>query len=470
MGTRVSKISNQSLMEIMKKTIVLHQSDNEILDDEMLYNEISDDEISNFDWKLAVIASLVSVMVFARDLGFFSFTPIYFVLVFSIAGFVLPYRSLQALFFFWIPFGCALHGVVTIPLLIAIVLKSKQYNYFQFVFPVIILLLELLHLLSYSFSVNFIDYIVYGIYIILFFFMLFDDRYDNASINQCIKYYIVGTAAVLFVILVHTIVQFGVAETIYGVLRLGGDTGVFKSDENDKNMYASMNANTLAYFSVTAVALWLYKGDVFQHKAIKWITFVVLMLAGILSTSRTWLIAMALLLVVYFITATFRNKLGAVFVTIVLMIFAAQYNTITESFISRFSDRFEEDNLETAGKRTELFAEYNSFLSDNPQYLPFGTGALYYRQICKIPFSMHNGTQQIYVCYGIFGMILYMICALWFYRRYKQEFRIVYWMPFFICLFFDQSLQFLNPYGLMLPFAATLLPVKLCDDDVSESD
>lgn len=457
-------------MKIMENTIVLHTSDNEILDEEMLDNEISDDEISNFDWKLAVIAALVSVMVFARDLGFFSFTPIYFVIVFSVASIVLPYRSLQSLFFFWIPFGCALHGYVTIPLLIAIVLKSKQYNYFQLIFPGVILLTELLHLLSYSFSVNYIDYIVYGIYIFLFFFMLFDDRYDNASINQCIKYYIVGTAAVFFVILVHSIVQFGVAETIYGALRLGGDSGVFKNDENDKSIYASMNANTLAYYSVTAFALWLYTEDVFQRKAFKWLVFAMLMLAGILSSSRTWLIMMALTLVVYFFTATFRNKLGTVYVTIVLMIFAAQYNMITESFISRFSDRFEEENLETAGKRTELFAEYNSFLSDNPQYLPFGTGALYYRKICKIQFNMHNGIQQIYVCYGIMGMILYIICALWFYRRYKQEFRIVHWMPFFICLFFDQSLQFLNPYGLMLPFVATLLPVKLCDDDVSESD
>jgi len=425
-----------------------------------------DSGMANFDWKLAVIAIMVSVMVFARDLGFYAFTPTSFVIVFTIAGFLLPYRSLQAFFFFWIPFVNALHGITAAPLLIALVLKSKHNNFYQYVFSIAVLFLELMHLVTYPFSVDYIKYLFYGIHIFLFFFVLFDDSYDNPSINQCIKYYIVGTAVIFLVIIVHTILLYGIDETIYGALRLGGDKGLFVTDDDDTSIYASMNPNTLAYFSVTALALWLYNDDVFQSKVFKWALFALLALAGVLSASRTWIIIMLLLLVLYFITTTVSNKFRVVIVSLLMLVVAVQYNRITESFVSRFSERFEEDDLLTAGLRTMEFAEYNSFLLNNPEYLPLGTGALYYDSICGKAFSIHNGTQQIYVCYGVLGLSLYIICALIFFRRHRHKFRIAQWMPFIMCFLFDQSIQFLLPYGLMLPFVASLLPVKQRDSNV----
>ena len=92
---------------------------------------------------------------------------------------------------------------------------------------------------------------------------------------------------------------------------------------------------------------------------------------------------------------------------------------------------------------------------------------VHYKEVCKQRNSIHNGTQQIYVCYGSMGIIIYLVVIVIFKRRYikkSSNLRIQNFIPLFACFLFDQSIQFLLPFVLMLPFVASVLPLRLKDD------
>ena len=127
-------------------------------------------------------------------------------------------------------------------------------------------------------------------------------------------------------------------------------------------------------------------------------------------------------------------------------------------------NRFEEENIATAGSRTELIALYNQYLLDHPDRLVYGTGSLYYRRVSEQNLSTHNGTQQLIVCYGFIGLLIFVWCGIVFYKRYykknKKAIKLVTCTPFFVCLMFLQTIQFVSPPSLMLPLVAALLPLK----------
>ena len=180
---------------------------------------------------------------------------------------------------------------------------------------------------------------------------------------------------------------------------------------------------------------------------------------------RTWLLVMALVVIIHFIVGQRRTKFEILIVVFLLFIFAFKFTNFSNAFIGRFEDRFEEESTSSAGLRTEIFAEYNQYLEEHPEKIPFGTGCIYYKNICGISYSSHNGTQQLVVCCGLFGVLLFVCCGMAFYRRYykksKKTIGFLVCVPFFICVLFLQSIQFINPTSLMLPLIAALLPLKL---------
>ena len=130
-----------------------------------------------------------------------------------------------------------------------------------------------------------------------------------------------------------------------------------------------------------------------------------------------------------------------------------------------FLGRFEEDNFATAGGRTDLFKEYNDFMAQNPRYWLAGTGVVHYKEICNCSNSIHNGIQQIYVCHGIIGVLLFSFVIVGFYKKYHKA-KLIQYLPFIAVFIFDQSIQFLHPHFLMFPFicASCALKLKLTND------
>ena len=424
--------------------------------------EINNNKKTAFNWMLFASIVLISSMVLIRDIGVASISPALFVMATVLISIFLPYNSLRSFSFFYIVGGVGIHGGALAAIVVALLIKSRKKNIYQFVFTLIILLFELIHFSTYSFKVDFNKYFIFGLFITFFFFLLFDDTDNNEGIYADLRYYVIGTAVALFIIVLHSVLLFGIEGTLLGNIRLG--TG-FDEEEINDSMVTQLNSNYMAYYSIVATALVLFVKNLFNKKWLKYILLIILVLAGIMSSSRTWILLMVLVVIIHFLVNRKRARFEIIIVTILLMLFASKYSNYTEALIGRFEERFEEENIATAGSRTKLIAQYNRFLADNPAKLLYGTGSLYYRRVSQQPLSTHNGTQQLIVCYGLIGVLIFVWCGIVFYKRYytksKKAKRYLICIPFFMCLLFLQTIQFISPPSLMLPLAATLLPLKL---------
>lgn len=411
-------------------------------------------------WRLLISCAVFALMVFVRDMSLFAFSPIHFTDIVILISLWLPYRKLTAFFFFYISVGIGVHGAAWIPLVLILILKARKFNALQFIFAILILLIEIIHFATYSFDVDFIKYVLYAVDILVFFFMLFDDTTDKGVLKNNIKFFISGVVVAALIVIAHSIRGFGFNEVFFESMRIGSD---FNQDEINTGMQTTFNSNQLAYFSITAFTLALFVKNIFKSNLVKVLIMLVLVVAGVLTASRTWIIVMALVLALFFLFNNVKGRLVFVLVAAVLLFLASRYVTYSEAIEQRFASRFEESNFETAGHRTEIFADYNKWLINHPARIVYGTGAVNYTKVCQIRYSIHNGTQQILVCYGIIGLLLFAMCILVFYRRYPMKGNIKFsnYIPFLISLIFVQSGQFIYPAIMLLPCLAATLPLKM---------
>lgn len=188
------------------------------------------------------------------------------------------------------------------------------------------------------------------------------------------------------------------------------------------------------------------------------------MIGGAITISRTWAIMVVLILVLFVFRSINKPVVWIGSIAIVLCII--YFDLIPESFMKSFVNRFSERNLGSGGGRVELFDEYNNFLYENPSYLIFGISVLGYKEVAyKIWNSTHNGIQQIYLCTGVVGFVIFILAAVMFYREFIANTHgpMYRWMPFLIAVLFLQTLQFLNPHILMLPLVMTAFILKIRD-------
>jgi len=256
--------------------------------------------IDGIDWLLIISAITLSLMVYTRDMSILNLGPIYFVTAVTVVSLLLPYKSLVPFAFFYMGAGVGINGMAMIPLIGALIIKSGNINKRQIIFPIVILSLELLNWITYPFTTELNRFVVYSLYIVLFFFLLFEEKNDKEEVRKSIQFYILGVSVALLIIMIHSSSALGLEDIIFGSYRIGGDTGELSAEGFEGEQYTAMNPNTLAYYSVTAIALTLYVKKVFKSIILKTTVLIVLGVAGVMSTSRTWLLVIALTLAIYF--------------------------------------------------------------------------------------------------------------------------------------------------------------------------
>lgn len=415
-------------------------------------------------WGLIISILVVSLLVFLRDLGIMAIPPAIFILVITVISVSLPYKSLRSFSFFYIIGGSGIHGIAYIPLLIALFYKSKSINIHQIGFALLVLVFEFVHIAFGSFAIDFNRYIIFGLNILFFFFLLFDNKINNKDVRDDIKFYIIGTAFALFIVVLHSVILYGVADTLLGYKRLGA----LEAEEIEGDMATTFNANYMAYYAVVAFALALFVKGIFRKAWFKALMMFVVVLAGVMTASRSWLLVMAFIMIVYFLFSRVRNKIALLFVVFVVFVVAQRYTSISSAFYGRFAQRIEGQDISEAGMRLSLFKQYNEFLVQHPERMIYGTGALNYKIICAIPYSVHNGTQQIVVCYGLLGVLILFWIGIKFYDLFIKKRKTPFWdyVPFIACVLFVQSIQLVSPVSLILPFAAAILPLKLDKEEI----
>lgn len=416
-------------------------------------------DIANKLLKVSVLS--IMVILCMRDILGMGISGIMIVGIISMFMLILPYAQLVYLLFFILPLTCGIPGYVMLVSIVLLVLKSKHITAAQIIPALLIAISEILHVTFYDFNADFRGVLSYLSFISVFFFLLFEQ--DKTVMRQvCIKYFCFGAVFTLAVIYAGLMLENGFAEVIAGNLRSGFAMGIEEVEEMKNRLV--LNANSIAYYSIVSLAcLMLGRKKLLLGKFVYIALLFITIAGGVLSFSRTWLLLVAVVFVLFIIANKPSNKfvLGAAIAAIVGLVIvsdSAFFAPIVENMTSRIGN----DDIATAGGRFIIFERYNDFWLSEMKYVLFGTGAVYYKEVAGQFMSIHNGIQQIYVCYGLCGILLYIGVIVGFLRRNKHiKLSLLFCLPIIACFLFNQSIQFLNPYYLMLPFIPAAYALRI---------
>lgn len=393
---------------------------------------------------IAIIA--LTAMIIARDvlsipIGKWVFLG--FCISFAI---ILPYCELIYFLCFLFPLLSGLPGNYILPIVIPILLSKKGVGVSKsaMTYFVVILLFELSHYFFYSFPISLPN--VFGYLSILFLVIhIISNTNSELDFGKCAIIFCCGLVVFSITILLITQAHGDISKLIEGGYRIG-DTK--RGAGLDEELMVNANPNGVAFFSIagltSSIVLYLLK----KINILSLCSFVVVFfVVGVLSLSRTWLLCVAFFAVLFCFSlvkkGTSKFSLFLAFSLFVLLfIFTFRVGIIQDAFQERMS----ESTLHTAGGRTEIFTDYNTFLINHPLFLMFGTGAVHYHEVVPSSFeSVHNGLQQILVSYGIIGLIVFLLMFIRAIRKHYAKGSVLSIIPLIVMFLFTQSGQLLNP-------------------------
>ena len=221
------------------------------------------------------------------------------------------------------------------------------------------------------------------------------EGYDN---RRGAKYLVCGTA--LFAV-------FYISENFNSVLSSSTRTGGL--GDLDPNTYAMYNL-----FALSVILLFLLNRMLNKREAVLYCLIAgVLMLAGLMTLSKTFVLCTCLMFVLYCLAS--RRKAGVLIITSLLMgliVLLIQYNGfmngVYKTIVSRFTASSMMSGLTTG--RSDIYTEFLAALCRNPLICFTGSGMYSYLQILGIEIRPHNCIIEMICAWGIFGLgaVIYM--------------------------------------------------------------
>lgn len=404
---------------------------------------------------------IISFLLVERDVmqvnvNKFIFVPI--VLMFSIFS---SYEQLIAIMCFTIPMLNGLPGNYFIPIWLLLILihekvMATRNMRYGIIFCVIVFIMEILHYPLYGFSIDLMKVVEIFATLLLVVFLISQHKvkdYSNSLISFCI-----GCSVFLIIVV---LIYMSKPELFLTGERFSGDTL-----REDGEMMLALNANMVGFFSVasiiTSLLLWHYK-------SISTLICVLLVatsfIGGAYTISRTWAICLVLSLSLFFFIRKGSRIYGIIILGLIVGVGVYYLSMTDNQLIDMFYERFSDDNVATGGARTNITSMYNKFLLKNPFELVFGTSALLYKDVVGLEPSVHNGTQQILVCYGLVGLAVFIFFLYLAFKKYYTKGEIVSIIPLLISLLYIQTLQSINPGQALYPLAMAFLVMKMVKND-----
>lgn len=375
-------------------------------------------------------------------------------------------RNMYSFAYFLLPLSVGIPGYIFLLVGLIIFVKQSKLNISQILPFSILALLEITHTIGYNFDYNISGIFSFLSFLFLFFLMIFsDDR--NIDRRVCMICYSMGSIFALGVVYLRIILDYGFLALVGGELRSGAGMGNYDTEQMMNHLM--MNANCIAYYAIVLISI----AFVFMNKHIVSRSLVFFMIGvgvvfGLLTFSRTWILLFTMIVLWYLYSNSndIKSVLSFLIISVIILI-VGLYSGLLDEVLNVFEYRMENDNVESAGGRLPLFKAYNELIFSDFRYMMFGTGATYYKQVCQLWNSVHNGTQQIFVSFGLVGIITYLVVVIRFAKKYikfKIKKNLILFAPFIASLIFVQSIQFLNPYPLMFPFVAASCMIRINED------
>ena len=409
---------------------------------------------------------LITGLLYARDLSGLDVNKFNLLAYAIIPAVFMNHATLIYYTLFLIPLSSGLPWNYLYPLLILLMLikRTKIINQGGLLCFIAIAFYELIHYGFYPIPLQVSSTIGYltTIFFLCYMTTLKDPTVSN---TKCIIFYCVGIFVFLFAIWYITQINNNIEMLLESGKRIG-NTKRITGIEADV-MMLNANPNQLGYISLTGTSMILVLYYMRRLQFWSMMLFcVVFVYIGALSVSRTWLLGITLLILLFvFFTRQLNEKRKKFYHLIFLLLIGIGiYAFFNNKLIyDSFSRRFTEGDISTAGSRITIFNEYNKVLMNNPFYLIFGVSAVHYKIIItEIQLATHNGIQQVLVSYGLIGLILFVnITVQAIKRNYRKNFLICS-IPYIVAFFY---VQLLNPYHNLYPFIVSFVAMRLIDDE-----
>lgn len=390
-------------------------------------------------------AAVVAGLLFLRDIGGASVSSLMITVIVFIAFVLLDYEYVCCLTLFLVPFISGISaGRVMLLASVFLLIKLKIIKISQ-VFMICFVIFMELYASRYYPDSNHAEIFPYlACSAVLFLMILIDYDIDY---RKCVMFYFIGIVAAIGISLIGSVASGGL--TASTLVSSRGHIGSSLVSVDGARL--SFNANTYAYYCIAGMTCGfvLIKNtkSVNMKKFIMILTYL-LLFAGVFSVSRTFLLVAALCVFLYVISETNNVKRIAKFgILILIIVIAGLYILESNSaIINAWVFRFTGEDIETGGQRVTLFRQYMDVFWSNERLQWFGAGVTQYRGVTNVYNSMHNSLQQILVCLGIPGCVIYLIAlASPIIKLRHEKISLLFWLPFIGCVIFLQSIQFLNP-------------------------
>lgn len=411
------------------------------------------------DWIIHPI--ILMLLLLLRDVFLVGIPDFMIVGVITLSLIILPFENLCKYIFFIFPITTGIPGYTMLAAYIVFLIKGPELRMAQ-IYPLIgLAVIEMFNEVIPHFTESYMGFFSYISFTAVFFYFL-NIRYRKIDIIECIYSFALGVSFTLLVIYTNMISEYGLDELLSGTLR-SGMMGVEGNDSTISQGHIAMNANTIAYFCICSISS-LASVYFYTKRNLKFTILLtsILIVGGIFSFSRTYIVSMAILIIMILISQKMNDSLKLVLllfmvVGIAMIIFPSFF----EGVFNVFESRSEEENIETAGGRTIIFERYNEKWLSDSLYILIGGGVITYRTFMGVHKAMHCGLQQIWVCTGILGFIIYFANIFNFIKKYYKKDSFILLIPFIVTFLFDQSVQSINPYPLILPILASLYVLKI---------
>ena len=300
--------------------------------------------------------------------------------------------------------------------------------------------------------------------IVLFVYLIIDMRKNKLATNKMLKIYCASVFMLIIFYLLSSILDghTNVFKALFvDGLRFGGTAG-----EEFSNLPINLNANTIAYYcaSEIAMATALFKNhDLSNKEKVSFaVITIILLFLGIMTGSRTFIIVLVVYAVLVWFCSLKTMKQICVSVIMLLLAILAIAIVMNSNIptVNLLIERFGREDVASMNGRTEILAQYIEKFTANDLYFLFGSGVTDYRFVYDLTQSIHNGIAQILVCSGMIGFLFFgyiLLNPIVLAVRKKRAF--YKYIPLITCFIFIQTIQLLNPFILMFPFAFSYLAI-----------
>ena len=226
-----------------------------------------------------------------------------------------------------------------------------------------------------------------------------------------------------------TIIMFGKYYVEFGTFNIFNNVQRFGFSANEGEISTNellLNPNTIGVYSalIVAIIIVLQRFKMIKHYLIVWFMFSYAIIIGLLTVSRTFLLIITTLFLLYLLSSIMKKNVASFFVgmgifLITLVVFLSN-NQLSRMIQARL---FESDDI--SGSRFSIYEEYLRVIFTNENIFLLGVGMQDYLEKVKninylINQSTHNMILETLVIWGIFGLIV-VIC-LFISIIYKSKF------------------------------------------------